>query len=158
MGGIVTAREIAGPVPFEGRRNIMKNERSGFTLIEIMIVVIIIAALASMVTPYLMDIPDRAKAKIARGSIENIGVALKLYMLDTGRYPNDLNSLLSVPPGVAGRTSPYLESPPEDPWGSTFKYKFPGAHSKGGFDLWSIGPNKADDSGGNDDICNWKKE
>ena len=132
-----------------------RKTNRGFTLIEVMIVVIIIAAMASMVAPYLMDVPDRAKIKIARGSMENIGVALKLYRLDAGSYPKDLQTLLVVPPGHTGG---YLERDALDPWEQPFRYKYPGAHNPGGYDLNSIGPNKVDDGGTGDDIANWKRD
>jgi len=136
-----------------------RNQRSAFTLIEVMIVVIILAALAAMVVPYLGDVPDRAKVKIAQTEIGGIGTALQLYKLETGSFPKDLNALKSVPQGVAGRTTRYLMTDPIDPWGSMFRYKCPASHSDTpGYDLYSIGPNKLDDNGANDDIVNWKQE
>ena len=135
-----------------------RNHRSAFTLIEVMVVVIIIAALASMVVVNLMGVPDSARKRIARGSMAEIDVALKLYRLETGSYPKELSALRAVPSGVEGRTEPYLSGEPLDPWEQQFRYKCPGSHNTTGYDLYSIGPNKVDDNGGTDDIANWKKE
>ena len=77
------------------------------------------------------------------------------YRLDAGSYPKDLQTLLVVPPGHTGA---YLESEALDPWGQPFRYKYPGTHNPGGYDLYSIGPNKVDDGGSGDDIANWKRE
>lgn len=136
-----------------------RDPRSAFTLIEIMIVVIILAALAAMVVPYLGDVPDTAKSRIARMDIKSIGTALQLYKLETGSFPKELSALLSVPQGVAGRTTKYLMNDPMDPWGAQYKYKCPGGHNNTpGYDLYSTGPNKLDDNGANDDITNWKQD
>ncbi|MEI6969966.1 MAG: type II secretion system major pseudopilin GspG [bacterium] len=136
-----------------------RNPRSAFTLIEIMIVVIILAALAAMVVPYLGDVPDTAKSRIAKVEIKSIGTALQLYKLETGGFPKDLAALQSVPQGVAGRTTKYLMNDPIDPWGAQYKYKYPGTRQNTpGYDLYSTGPNKFDDNGATDDITNWKQD
>lgn len=133
------------------------GSRGGFTLIEVMIVVIILVALASMVVPYLMDVPDRMKAKIVVADMQRLDTALKLYRLDTGAYPATL-AALTKPAGIPGKTTPYLEKEPEDPWKELYKYKAPGTHGTLGYDLWSSGPNKRDDGGENDDIPNWERK
>jgi general secretion pathway protein G len=125
----------------------------GFTLIELMIVVIIIAALAAMVTPRLIERADEAKAKIAKGDLSNIELALKLYRLDTGNYPTaerGLDALMTS----SGKGPPCLERKPIDPWGRKYQYRYPGTHNKSGYDLFSLG--KDGQEGTEDDVTNWE--
>jgi len=133
----------------------------GFTLIELMIVVIIIAALSAMVVPRLSNRSEQAKVTVAEADINsNIGLALKLYKLDNGRYPTTtqgLKALLSKPsssPAPNNWNGPYLETEPLDPWKVEYAYKSPGAHNSSSYDLYSIGPDGTDGNG--DDITNWK--
>lgn len=141
----------------------MKNLKCqrGFTLIELMIVVIIIAALSAMVVPRLSNRSEQAKITVAEADINsNIGLALKLYKLDNGRYPTTsqgLKALLSRPsssPAPRNWNGPYLETDPLDPWKIEYAYKSPGEHNTSGYDLYSLGPDGLEDSG--DDISNWK--
>ncbi len=139
----------------------MKNHeqagRKGFTLIELMIVVIIIAALAAMVAPRLIDRSDEAKANIARGDLSNLDVSLKLFRLDTGRYPTTdegLQALMTRPGGVTQWKGPYLERKPLDPWKRTYHYRFPGTRNPGGVDLFSAGSDGQQDT--SDDVNNWE--
>ena len=129
--------------------------KRGFTLIELMVVVIIIAALAAMVLPNLMPLTENAKSKMATGDIATISLALKLYRLNTpaGRYPTTEDGLdVLLRPSRDYNNEPYLERPPNDPWNRRYEYRYPGSHNVSGFDLWSLGPDpqKADD-----DITNW---
>lgn len=134
--------------------------QKGFTLIELMIVVIIIAALAAMVVPRLAGRSEQAKIAVAKADINsNIAMALKLYELDTGSFPTGsegLNSLLTQSAaGTSGGnwSGPYLEKPPIDPWGNVYQYKCPGAHNPAGYDLYSLG--KDGMAGTEDDVGNW---
>lgn len=132
---------------------------SGFTLIEIMLVVIIIGALAAMVIPRLTGRSDQAKVTAAKADIEaHLATALKLYELDSGNFPTTsqgLDALLvkptssPIPPNWNG---PYIEKKPLDPWGRPYVYSSPGDH-RADYDLSSKGKdlNKEDD-----DITNWK--
>ena len=139
----------------------MKKYNSGFTLIEIMIVVIIIAALAAMVVPRLGGRTEQARISIAEADINsNIGTGLKLYELDNGNYPTTeqgLNALLSKPsssPVPTNWNGPYLEKKPIDPWKNPYQYKCPGTHNVNGYDLWSNGKDGVE--GTADDVTNWK--
>jgi len=132
-----------------------KGTCSGFTLIELMVVVIIIAALAGMVLPHVLPASEEAKKKIARGDIANISMALKMYRLHNGKYPassQGLDVLTAPDPKYGGE--PYLEKDPVDPWGNKYIYKNPGAGGKG-FDIVSGGPDGAE--GGDDDVSSADK-
>lgn len=131
-----------------------------FTLIELMIVVIIIAALAAMVVPRLGSRSDQAKVAVAEADIgSNIGLALKLYKLDNGRYPTTsqgLKGLLSKStssPVPGNWNGPYLERDPLDPWKNTYQYKSPGSHNADSYDLYSVGTDGVE--GTEDDVNNW---
>ena len=128
------------------------GNRCGFTLIELMIVVIIIAALAAMVAPSLINRSDEAKDKIAQGDLASMDTALKLYRLDTGAFPTTeagTEALL-----VASGKGPYLERKPLDPWGRKYQYRCPGVHRSTSYDLFSMG--RDGKSGTDDDIKNWE--
>jgi len=128
---------------------------AGFTLIELMVVVIIIAALAGMVLPRVLPASDEAKANISRGDIAGITTALKLYRLHHDSYPTTeegLDVLLQAPSSKTWN-EPYLEKKAVDPWKRSYKYKYPGSRNTTGFDLWSVGADAQD--GTEDDVANW---
>lgn len=133
------------------------RQRSGFTLIELMVVVIIIAALAGMVLPRILPASDEAKRNIAMGDIANISMALKLYWLHNGDYPSSeggLNALMTQPAGAKNWKGPYLEKKALDPWKRDYQYRYPGTQNASGFDLWSTGP---DEQKPDDDVTNWQE-
>ncbi|MCM8791986.1 MAG: type II secretion system major pseudopilin GspG [Candidatus Omnitrophica bacterium] len=129
--------------------------KKGFTLIEIMLVVIIIGALVAMVMPRLTGRAEQARVAAARADIQaNIATALKLYELDNGRFPTTeegLNALLNRPPTASNWQGPYLEKKPLDPWGRQYQYRSPGQH-RSDYDLYSLGPDGTESA---DDIKNW---
>lgn len=137
--------------------------RRGFTLIEIMVVIVILALLAALVAPKLMGRADDAKITDASVQIKNIETALKLYKLDNGSYPTTEQGLtaLVAKPTVgsipkAYKEGGYLESKklPKDPWGSDFLYLSPGEH--GDYDLYSYGADGSKGGEGkNADITSW---
>jgi general secretion pathway protein G len=131
--------------------NMKEYDRSGFTLIELMVVVIIIAALASMVLPRVIPASDAAKSKIARGDIGNLRTAIGMYKLHEGNYPKKLNDLLR-PATAKDWQGSYLEDPPVDPWDRTYSYRYPGKHNNA-YDIWSDGP---DETSAEDNINSWK--
>lgn len=138
------------------KRSSRKSER-GFTLIELMLVVIIIGALVAMVMPRLAGRSEQAKVNAAQADIRaNIATALKLYELDNGRYPSTedggLQALQSKPASASNWNGPYLEKKPVDPWGREYAYKSPGVHRTYDYDLYSLGP---DGQESQDDVKNW---
>jgi general secretion pathway protein G len=132
----------------------MHSDRTGFTLIELMVVVIIIAALAGMVLPRVLPASDEAKRNIAMGDIANISVGLKMYRLHNDRFPSTdegLDALMAKPASARNWNGPYLERRAFDPWKGEYKYQYPGTHGMD-FDLWTEGP----ESGrADDDVNNW---
>jgi general secretion pathway protein G len=140
--------------------------QKGFTLIELMVVIVILGILAGLIVPRIMGRPEEAKQLKARMQIESIETALKLYKIDNGMYPSTeqgLQALVDPPTSGEGaknwRKGGYLEkgAVPKDPWGNDFIYLSPGIHSE--FDLVSLGADGA--SGGDDhnkDINNWEIE
>lgn len=131
----------------------------GFTLIEIMIVVIIIGLLAALVAPKLFGKLTMAKQKSAKAQIELFGTALDAFRLDTGRYPateEGLKALREKPSGAENWDGPYLPKEiPLDPWGKPYVYKSPGEH--GEYDLISFGLDGVEGGEGeNQDIVSWK--
>ena len=133
-----------------------KNNHNGFTLIELMLVVIIIGALVAMVMPRLAGRGEQARVATARADIQtNIATALKLYELDNGSFPSSeegLNALLSKPSSASNWNGPYLERKPLDPWGREYNYRSPGEHRTADYDLSSFGN---DGTESQDDVKNW---
>lgn len=135
------------------------KRQAGFTLIEIMVVVVILGILAAMVVPKVLDRPDQARATAARQDIAGLMQALKLYRLDQGRYPNQNQGLKALveKPANAGQDSGrgYLERLPNDPWGHPYQYLNPGAN--GEIDVFSLGAdNQPGGEGVNADIGSWQ--
>lgn len=143
-----------------------QNSQAGFTLIELMVVIIILGVLAGMIIPRVMGRPDEARQAKAKIQIESMESALKLYKLDNGGYPateQGLQALVEAP--TAGnlpknwRQGGYLEKGkvPKDPWGNDFVYVSPGSH--GDFDLSCLGKDgEAGGEGVDKDINNWEIE
>ena len=133
----------------------------GFTLIEVLVVVAILAILAAIVVPRVMDRPDEARRVAAKADIAAIVQALKLYRLDNGSYPQTDQGLLAlvqkptsnpVPPNW--KQGGYLERLPKDPWGGDYQYLNPGV--KGEIDVFSLGADRARGGEGSAaDIGNW---
>ena len=128
----------------------------GFTLIELMLVVIIIGALSAMVLPRLVGRAELARNSATKADIKaNIATGLKLYELDNGMFPSTeegLAALMSAPASAVNWNGPYLESNPVDSWGRAYQYESPGSHRPQDYDLYSFGK---DGKEGNDDIANW---
>lgn len=130
--------------------------KRGFTLIELMLVVIILGVLVAMVVPRLTGRSEEARQSVARADIDaNISLALDLYELDNGAYPQNLEALLTKPGSAVNWRGPYLKKKPLDPWGNPYQYKFPGQHNRDSYDLYSLGRDAKE--GGGDDVTNWEE-
>lgn len=133
------------------------RSRRGFTLIELMLVVVIIGALVAMVMPRLTGRGEQARIAAAKADIQsNIATALKLYELDNGEFPSTsdgLNALLVKPASATNWQGPYLERKPLDPWQRDYKYKSPGEHRTQDYDLYSLGKDGTESA---DDVKNWE--
>ena len=133
----------------------------GFSLIEIMVVVVIMGILAALIVPNVMSRPDQARVMAARQDIGALMQALKLYRLDHGRYPGVEQGLqiLVAPPSSAGmpaNTQSYMDRLPNDPWGTPYQYLNPGVH--GEIDVFSLGADARPGGEGHDaDIGSWSR-
>ena len=134
--------------------------QAGFTLIELMVVLVIIGVLAALIVPNVLDRADDARATAAKTDVNNLVQALKLYRLDNQRYPTAEQGLqaLIAKPGTApvpGNWKPYLEKLPNDPWGRPYQYLNPGI--KGEIDVMSFGADgQSGGEGKNADIGSWQ--
>ncbi len=140
----------------------IRARQQGFTLIEIMVVVVIMGILAALVVPKLLSRTGESKVAAARVDISTVVQALKLYKLDNQRYPSTeqgLQALLTKPtagPAANGwKTGGYLEKMPKDPWGNPYQYLSPGV--KGEVDVFSLGADGQPGGTGDDaDVGSWE--
>ncbi|MEJ2792622.1 type II secretion system major pseudopilin GspG [Iodobacter sp. LRB] len=139
----------------------MKRRQGGFTLIEILVVITILAILGALVVPKIMNRPNEARVVAAKQDIRSVVQALKLYKLDNGRYPSTeqgLKALVEKPSAAPvpnnWKTGGYLEKLPKDPWGGDYLYLSPGI--KGEIDVMSYGADGQQGGEGTDaDIGSW---
>jgi general secretion pathway protein G len=138
-----------------------QRQGAGFTLIELMIVIVILGLLATVIAPRLLSRPEQARRTRATIDIRNIESAVALFKTDTGRFPTTSEGLeaLVSNPGVKGYCPEgYLDRVPVDPWGNRYTYLCPGVHGKD-YDLESFGKDGEDGgSGDNADIESWNLE
>ena len=141
-------------------RTLHDRRARGFTLLELMVVVVIIGVLAALIAPAVLDRAEQAKVTAARTDVSNLMNALKLYRLDNGRYPSSeqgLDALVSKPTvgTIPGNWKPYLDKLPSDPWQHPYQYANPGVH--GEIDVFSFGADGQPGGEGNDaDIGSWQ--
>ncbi|WMC10511.1 type II secretion system major pseudopilin GspG [Oceanimonas pelagia] len=132
----------------------------GFTLLELLVVLVILGLLASLAGPQVLRQLGGSKTKTAALQIKELSTALDLYRLEVGRHPTTaegLEALISAPAGARGWNGPYLnkKSVPQDPWGNDYQYRSPGQH--GEFDLFSLGSdNQQGGSGEAQDVVSWE--
>jgi general secretion pathway protein G len=135
------------------------RKQEGFTLVELIVVVIIIGLLSGLVLPQFIKQSEKATAKAAKAQIELLGTALDTFRLDVSRYPTTqegLQALTQKPGGVDRWDGPYLKKEvPSDPWGKAYMYKSPGDH--GPYDILSYGADGVPGGEGNDrDVASWE--
>lgn len=134
--------------------------RAGFTLLELLVVLVILGLLAGLVGPRVMKYLGGAKSDTARLQVADLSAALDMYKIEVGRYPTTdegLEALVQQPTGAGNWNGPYLKKKqlPKDPWGRDYYYRSPGEH--GEFDLYSLGADNAEGgSGENKDIVSWE--
>ena len=124
-----------------------RRRRGGFTLIEILLVVAIIAMLASLVAVNIPKYIKSSRISAAKGQISNFDTGINAYLLEHGKYPPSLDAL------TAG-DEPVMSSLPLDPWQTPYKYVYPGKHPPFKYDISSFGPDSIENT--DDDLANWK--
>jgi general secretion pathway protein G len=140
------------------RHRPLHHTARGFTLLELLVVILIIGLLTGIVAPRFLSQISRSETTAARAQIDAFDKALQAYRIDMGRYPNageGLQALVTAPPNEPRWRGPYLkDAVPADPWGSPYQYRFPSSRGKD-FDLSSFGRDRAAGGSGDDaDISN----
>jgi general secretion pathway protein G len=135
-----------------------QHRRRGFSLVEMLLVLVILATLAAIVVPRFAGRSEQAKITAAQTQITSISTALDSFEVDNGFYPpsgEGITQLATKPDTATNWRGPYLkQGVPNDPWGSPYLYEFPGKNNAQGYDLSSMGPDAR--AGNEDDIKNWK--
>ena len=141
---------------FKRYRKTHNGGQRGFTLVELLLVLVILALIAGLVLPGIIGKAESAKAKAASSQISRISMSVESFYLDTGNTPSSLEELVDEPAGLSGWNGPYIKnSLLKDPWGQDYQYRVPGEH--GDFDIWSYGADRK--QGGEDnnaDITSWE--
>ncbi len=140
------------PADWEAHRR--RRRRGGFTLIEMLLVLAILATLVAIVAPRLVGRSEQAKFTAAATQISAFEAAIDAFEVDNGRFPRALDELMSAPNDTPNWRGPYLrKAVTADPWGAPYVYEMPGRRNPLGYDLYSVGPDGR--AGGEDDIGNW---
>jgi len=142
-------------------RHSLRTTERGFTLIEVMVVVVILGILAAVIVPKIMDNPDKARIVKARSDVQALKSALDMYKLENFNYPSTNQGLQALVEKPSGSPEPrnwkqggYLDNLPSDPWGNDYQYLNPGVHSE--IDIYSLGADGRPGGEGVDaDIGNW---
>lgn len=131
------------------------SRNSGFSLIELLVVLIILGLIAGLVVPNVMKRGEDAKFRAAEAEVQRLSMAVDEYYLDNGRPPQELRQLVDEPGDARNWNGPYVnESNLQDPWENAYNYRYPGEH--GSFDIWSHGADGSPGGEGtNADITNW---
>jgi general secretion pathway protein G len=134
----------------------MRKLQTGFSLIELLVVLVILGLIAGLVVPNVIGQTEKAKVKAASATIQRLAMGVEAYYLDNGEVPERLSALVNEPGGVSNWTGPYVKaSILKDPWGEEYQYRYPGEH--GEFDILSYGPDKQmGGEGRNADITSWE--
>ncbi len=144
----------------ESQMNRSNRQKRGFTLIELMLVVVILAVLASLIVPKFTGQSKKAKVIAAKSDISTLELAIDTFEIHMGRYPTNsegIRALIEEPSNAEDWDGPYLKrGVPKDPWGNEYVYKQPGQHNEHGYDLYSFGPDMVQST--EDDIKNWSED
>lgn len=137
----------------------MRKNEEGFTLIELMVVIVIIGLLTTIVVINVMPAQDKAMAQKAKADVALLEQAVERYRLDNLAYPDEITALIAPPAGLVRperyARGGYVKRLPEDPWGQAYQYQAPGRH--GPFDVYSLGADGREGGEGEDaDIGNWR--
>lgn len=140
------------------RKQRLHNKQSGFTIIEILVVVVIIAILAAFVAPMIMKRPEQARMVRAKQDVQSIANAMDMYKLDNGSYPTQAQGIAALVTKPTQDPIPdswqaYLQHLPKDPWQNPYHYANPGKH--GDIDIYSDGP-KGSAGSASEQIGNWQ--
>ena len=141
------------------KQNILNENMTaqrGFTLVELLLVLVILALIAGLVLPGIIGKAESAKVRAAGTQISRISMSVESFYLDTGSTPDSLVDLVNEPGGVTGLSGPYIKnSILKDPWGKEYHFRSPGDH--GDFDIYSFGPDgQQGGEGKNADITSWE--
>jgi len=130
--------------------------QGGFTLVELLLVLVILALIAGLVLPGIIGKAEGAKVRAAASQISRISMSVESFYLDTGKTPESLDDLVEEPGDVVGWNGPYIKrSILKDPWGREYQFRSPGQH--GEFDIYSLGADgQAGGEGKNADITSWE--
>ncbi len=138
----------------------IRNQRrrgAGFTLMEVLLVLVILVILGSMAVGMFTGVQEQAEIDAARSQVSVLKKQIQIYRQQLSQYPTSLQDLIVQPTGLTKpeRWSKLLDTTevPLDPWGNQYQYKQPGSHNVDSFDVWSMGPDQTD--GSEDDIGNW---
>jgi len=142
------------------RRVASRNDRHGFTLMEVLLVLVILVILASLAVSTYSGVQNRALRDAAKSKVGLIAGQVDTYQLHMRKYPGTLQDLIDRPSDAAAAenwSGPYLKESGalRDPWNNDFKFATPGKHNPNSYDIWSVGPDGQD--GTDDDIGNWQK-
>ncbi|MGC2459129.1 MAG: type II secretion system major pseudopilin GspG [Gallionellaceae bacterium] len=139
-----------------------RSRTGGFTLLELLVVLVILALLGSIVGPKVVGYLGTSKSKAAKLQIQQFGESLDLYKMEVGNYPSTqdgLAALVQAPSGATGWNGPYVKGAntvPKDPWGNDYHYESPGQHTAD-YDIYTLGAdNREGGEGENKDINNWE--
>jgi general secretion pathway protein G len=142
-------------------RSITRNRRRGFTLLEVLMVIVILGVLIALIAPSFMGAGEQARKDLTKASIEGLAKQVELFRMHCQRYPTTEEGLaaLMTKPGsedIAEKwAGPYLQKPAKDGWNKDLRYAAPGRMNEATFDIWSDGPDGRE--GSEDDIGNWEK-
>lgn len=148
---LIGTKEIPG-----GSRIGVSSLERGFTLVELLLVLVILALIAGLVLPGIIGKAEGAKAKAAASQVSRLSMAVESYYLDTGVTPESLQQLVEDSGGNSGWNGPYVKaSSLKDPWGRDYEYNYPGEH--GDFDIFTLGADgQPGGEGKNADINSWE--